>query len=83
MNYSWYDNCATTDELIQLRRFSFTELSVTLQNIISAPSKSCPDDLVPTQIFKDFADELLPVISIMVNLSLKESHFPDNWKEVR
>ena len=49
--------------------------------IASAPNKSCPNDPVPTQIIKNCVDELAPVITQMVNLSLHNAHFPDCWKE--
>ena len=49
--------------------------------ITSSPSKTCANDPVPTRVVKDCLDELLPVISSMVNLSLENGHFPDAWKE--
>ena len=35
----------------------------------------------PAILIKDCINELLPIISNMVNLSLSGGHFPDIWKE--
>ena len=49
--------------------------------IVNSPNKSCASDLVPTTIVKDCVDVLLPVVTTMINLSLKDGFFPDKWKE--
>ena len=49
--------------------------------IVNSPNKSCASDPVPTSILKDCVDVLLPVVTTMINLSLKDGFFPDKWKE--
>lgn len=49
--------------------------------VLNAPNKTCDNDPIPTKVFKDCINELLPTISNMVNLSLSNGHFPDIWKE--
>ena len=49
--------------------------------IVNSPNKSCASDPVPTTILKDCVDVLLPVVTTMINLSLKDGFFPDKWKE--
>ena len=45
--------------------------------VLRAPTKSCLLDPVPTNIMKDCLDELLPILSTMINLSLESGFFPD------
>ena len=49
--------------------------------VLRAPTKSCLLDPVPTNILKDCLDELLPILSTTINLSLESGFFPDTWKE--
>ena len=49
--------------------------------VLRAPTKSCLLDPVPTNILKDCLDELLPILSTTINLSLESGFFPDIWKE--
>ena len=49
--------------------------------VLRAPTKSCLLDPVPTNILKDCLDELLPILSTTINLSLESGSFPDIWKE--
>lgn len=48
--------------------------------VLRVPSKSCLLDSVPTNITKDCLNELLPILSTMINLSLQCGLFPDIWK---
>ena len=48
--------------------------------VLRAPTKSCLLDPVPTNILKDCLDELLPILSTTINLSLESGFFPDIWK---
>ena len=48
--------------------------------IVEAPTKSCPSDPIPTGLLKECLDELLPVITRTINLSLEEGKFPSEWK---
>ena len=60
----------------------FTEVSEEeIQKIISkSPSKSCTLDPVPTTILKQFQSSLLPLITKIVNASLREARFPQEMK---
>ena len=49
--------------------------------INSLQTKSCETDVLPTKLLKSFLNELLPIITRLVNLSLTEGVFPPNWKE--
>ena len=49
--------------------------------VLRVPTKSCLLDPVPTNILKDCLDELLPILSTTINLSLESGFFPDIWKE--
>lgn len=49
--------------------------------VLRAPTKSCLLDPVPTNIMKDCLDELLPILSTMINLSLESGFFRDIWKD--
>ena len=51
------------------------------KRVLRAPTKSCLLDPVPTNILKDCLDELLPILSTTINLSLESGFFPDTWKE--
>ena len=44
------------------------------------PTKGCELDPIPTKLFKEIAPNILPLITRIVNLSLKEGVFADNWK---
>ncbi len=48
--------------------------------ISKSASKSCKLDPAPTWIIKQCLDLLLPVITLMINLSLQLGYFPDAWK---
>ena len=48
---------------------------------MSAPTKSCSLDPVPTTIVKECLDELLPLLTVMTNMSLQTGEFADAWKE--
>ena len=74
------------EDSITLPDISFTDFKpVTLdyvRNLITnSPNKSSVNDPVPIQIAKDCLHDLLPIITNMINLSLKDGFFPDKWKE--
>ena len=46
---------------------------------MKAPSKTCDNDPVPTQVVKACINELLPSISNIVNSSLSSPIVPDIW----
>ena len=49
--------------------------------VLRAPTKSCLLDPVPTNILKDCLDELRPILSTTINLSLESGFYRDFWKE--
>ena len=49
--------------------------------VLRTPTKSCLLDPAPTYILKDCLDELLPILSTTIILSLESGFFPDTWKE--
>jgi hypothetical protein len=56
----------------------FTETQV--KSLISKlNTKSCELDLLPTHTLKSHLDELLPIITKLVNLSLYKGVFPTHW----
>ncbi len=61
---------------------SFTPLSEqdVKKLIMNSKSTSCNLDPIPTWLLKKCLDVLLPVLTKMVNLSLKTGVFPDEWK---
>ena len=44
-------------------------------------TKTSELDILPTNVLKSFLDELLPIITKLVNLSLKQGIFPSKWKQ--
>ena len=44
-------------------------------------TKSCEIDTIPASMVKEYVNELLPVITKLVNLSLQTGTFPEKWKE--
>ena len=61
----------------------FKELSIDdVKNIIArSTKKSCLLRPMRTSIIMQCADELLPVITLMINLSLQSRFFAGQWKE--
>ena len=49
--------------------------------MLSVPTKSCSLDPGPTKVVKGCLDELVPLLSVIVNQSLQSGVFPDKWKE--
>ena len=49
--------------------------------MVSVPTKSCSLDPVPTKVVKDCLDELVPLLTVIINQSLQSGVFPDVWKE--
>ena len=68
------------DSGTQMRGFAaLTELQVR-ELIAGCSKKSCSLDPMPTSLVLDCIDVLLPVITKMINLSLKSGAFADAWK---
>ena len=49
--------------------------------ILRSLKKSCLLDPVPTSLVVECMDELLPIITLIINLSLQSGHFLEVWKE--
>ncbi len=47
---------------------------------MQAATKTCALNPLPTSLLKQCMDALLPVLSLLVNLSLRYGEFPDDWK---
>lgn len=52
-----------------------------LKLISELNTKSCEIDILPASVIKTYVNELIPVITKLVNLSLKTGKFPEKWKE--
>ena len=48
--------------------------------ILKLSKKSCSLDPMPTKVLLQCIDELIPVITSLINLSLSTGHFPTQWK---
>ena len=51
--------------------------------IMKSPSTSCSLDPIPTWLLKRCLDELLPVITKIINMSIQSGHFPDVLKSAQ
>ena len=49
--------------------------------IMNSPNKSCELDPIPTWLLKTCIDELLPLITALINKSLSTGTFPDYFKK--
>ena len=49
--------------------------------VLSSSSKSCDLDLIPTSVLKNWLDILITPITDIINISMKTSTFPQNFKE--
>ena len=60
----------------------FKELFINVKNIIPrSAKKSCLLDPMPTSLIMQCADELLPAVTLMINLSFQSGFFAGQWKE--
>ena len=64
----------------RMASFEMIEDSELLQIIMSMPSKQCSLDPIPAFLLKSCAQELLPVISFIVNQSFQTGYFPCQLK---
>ena len=48
--------------------------------IFKSPCKSCSSDPIPTDLLRQCLDLLLPVITDIINMSLSNGSFPDDYK---
>ena len=79
-------NVSTQEVETNLAAISFTTFKILSMNdvwhiIIRSSKKSCSLDPSPTSLVVECMDELLPVITLIINRSLQSGHFPLVWKE--
>jgi hypothetical protein len=48
--------------------------------ILSQANKSCESDPIPTSLLKSCLDDLLPIVTRIVNLSITSGQFPEIYK---
>ena len=54
---------------------------IEIRNIIKlSPAKSCELELLPTWLLKECTAELVPTITVIVNMSLRDSWMPNHLK---
>ena len=49
--------------------------------VLRSAKKSCKLDPIPTSMVIHCMNELLPIITSMVNMSLQSGYFAEEWKE--
>ena len=70
---------SSSDDLVTLSEFQpLSEEAVGKMAVASM--KTCTLDLLPSSILLVCIEELLPVISRMVNVSPEHGYFTDDWK---
>ena len=65
----------------QLWEFRSLDEGQVSELIQKCSKKSCPSDPAPTSLVVSCLDELLPVITCLINGSMKIGYYPCNWKE--
>ena len=65
---------------VKLENFSLISEDEIRKIIRKSSNASCQLDPIPTWLVKLSGDELVPVLSKMVNLHLSEGNVPDHWK---
>ena len=74
-------NVPTPALTCSLNVFSAVTESEVRKIIAKSPTKSCSLDPAPTWMVKDSVDELIPMVTILVNLSLQSANVPDSMKQ--
>ena len=74
-------NLPTPELTCSLNVFSAVTESEVRKIIAKSPTKSCSLDPAPTWMVKDSVDELIPMVTILVNLSLQSANVPDSMKQ--
>ena len=73
-------NVASDFDGVPLEKFRIVHQDEVRKIITSSPSKSCALDPIPTSILKLCLDELTPVLTLIVNTSLKFADFSPELK---
>ena len=63
----------------QLNTFTEVTQEQVIHYIKKMLSKGCELDPILTKLFKEIASNILPIITRIINLLLKEGDFADNW----
>ena len=74
-------NLPTPALTCSLNVFSAVTESEVCKIIAKSPTKSCSLDPAPTWMVNDSVDELIPMVTILVNLSLQSANVPDSMKQ--
>ena len=65
---------------VRLNKFvSLSEIDVR-KLITKSKTTSCAYDPLPTRLIKDYINEMLPLLTHIINISLSTGVFPDQWK---
>ena len=64
----------------QLNTFTEVTQEQVIHYIKKMPTKGCELDPNPTKLFKEIAPNILPIITRIINLSMKEGDFANTWK---
>ena len=64
-----------------LKVFEKATASEVRKVIMNSPNKACEIDSIPTWLLKECIDELLPLITTLINRSLSTGKFPEHFKE--
>ena len=70
--------CPTVQQLQNFHPATIDEIRTLIK---TSPSKSCPLDPIPTFLLKDCLEELLPVITTIINASLYTALVPISFKK--
>lgn len=76
-----YDDVFSYNCSSSFSTFKALTISDTQKLINDSPTKSSDQDPIPTQLLKDCSDQVLPIITDIINLSLSTGKFPDELKQ--
>ena len=51
-----------------------------LKLIMGMPTKTCKSDIIPTKLLKEVLPAIIPALTKIVNLSIKNGVFSEKWK---
>ena len=64
----------------KITRFDYASDDTVHKIILSASNTSCKLDLIPSSLVKKCADEIAPIMALIVNSSLETGSFLESWK---
>ena len=73
-------NCHSSHCSSSFTAFGHVDMDYLRKLVLRVPTKSCLLDPFPTNIMNDCLDELVSILSTMINLSLESGFFLDIWK---